>query len=224
MIMGSHGGETDQTHKSHDNAPAVATGIGCGWRAQAALGSKTWERARGPMEVSLNGDSLRAPSHPQSIHPVSVSIPSWRWMPHEAWCWLLVKWAKRGPQRVGYSNGFTCVSASPALWTHPRIRVASITVQALVFKWRGWLRACGTVRQATYLEKGQRRILWINWGYRILNQMCDQVASEIVPRWWRLYGNWGEEEEDGRGGWREEEQEKLVTYRGSATEKIIHWE
>lgn len=24
------------------------------------------------------------------------------------------------------------------------------------------------------------------------------------------------------GGWREEEQEKLVTYRGSATEKIIH--
>lgn len=36
----TYGGEADQTHKSHDNAPAVATGIGWRWRARAALGSK----------------------------------------------------------------------------------------------------------------------------------------------------------------------------------------
>lgn len=133
------GGGADQTHNSHNNAPAVATGIGCGWQAQAALGSKmalkTHQRR---IEVSLNGASLRAPSHPQSIYP--VSIPSWHLMPHEVWCWLLWSGPVKSPE-VHCSNCFTCVCFTHVMDTSP-----SITVQALVFKWRGLQLACGTVR------------------------------------------------------------------------------
>lgn len=35
-IMGSCRRKADQTHKCHNNAPAVATGIARGWQAQAA--------------------------------------------------------------------------------------------------------------------------------------------------------------------------------------------
>lgn len=117
----------------------------------------------------------------------------------------LMKWASEVP--------WGPVLKRPRCLTHA-VNTASITAQAPVFQWRGLQLARRAVRQATYLGKGQHRKsgFWINWGYRIPNQMCDQVAKEIVPWWKRLYG--GRESKR-----RKRRRKKMVTYRGSATEK-----
>lgn len=118
-IMGSHGRGADQTHKSHNIAPAVATGMGCGWQAQAALGSKMGPKTRQRrMEVSLKGASLRVPSHPQSIHP--VSIPSWCTRRHMRPDVDSHEVGQRGPRRPTVQTA-SRVPASPTRRTHPRL-------------------------------------------------------------------------------------------------------
>lgn len=155
------------------------TGIGCWWWAQAALGSKmAMKTCQRWIEVNLYGTSLIAPSQPWAIHP--VSIPSWHLMPHEAWCWLPWSGAVRSREVHLHVH-----------MLHPQYGrthlCALYYMTSVVFKWRGWAywshRKMGKLFRKTMQRTTQ---FWINWDYRIHNQMCDQVATEIVPLLRRL--------------------------------------
>lgn len=67
MVVVVVGGFEDQTHRSHNNAPAVVTGT--------RTGCSELQDAPEHMPDMGRGKSLRALELPESIH--SVSIPSW---------------------------------------------------------------------------------------------------------------------------------------------------
>lgn len=82
----------DHVGGKHNNAPAVATGITRGWWAPR----RPWKRATGRIKVCCKGSPLGAPTHPHSIHPVSV--PGWDF--DATWGLMLipVKWVSEVPR------------------------------------------------------------------------------------------------------------------------------
>jgi len=192
-------GAADQTHRSHNIAPAVATGIGCGWQAQAALGSK----------MALKTSQKHGCKSPRFLSQGAITPPG----PSILFQYRVGMKCHMTPDVKSHevSQQSSQRPSVQSAGTHPHPS-ALLQHRHWYLNGEGLQLACHTVRQATYFGQHRKTEFWINWGYRILNQMCDQVATEIVPS--------GEDYRRGREEeWQKRLRKKMETYRGSATEK-----